>query len=118
MDNSIYRIQDKDGRGPWKPGFSHQWVEERPDHDNLPPWFVEFGRVDRLVIVGAWCGSGCDTIDQLRRWFTESEYRKLKTLGYRAVKMEVGRVLARSDRQLFFERVKPLNEEIYPIDLY
>ena len=46
MSNEIYRVQDAQGRGPWKPGFSHRWVEDRPDHYNLPPWFVEFGRCD------------------------------------------------------------------------
>jgi len=42
----VYRVQDKEGRGPWRPGFSQIWVETRLDHMFLPPWYVEFGRVD------------------------------------------------------------------------
>lgn len=28
----IYRVQDADGRGPFKPGFSRKWVIDRDDH--------------------------------------------------------------------------------------
>jgi hypothetical protein len=114
----VFRVQDKDGRGPWKPGFSHKWVEDRPDHDNLPPWFVEFGRVDRLVLYGETCGCGCRTLDQLRRWFTKSEWRKLKKYGYRAVKIEIGRMLAQSDIQCVFARIKPLREDVEAVELW
>lgn len=115
----IYRVQDIYGRGPWKPGFSHRWVETRPDHDNLPPWYVEFGRVDQQLLYGEHGGSGCRTIEQLRRWFTESEYRKLLSFGYCAVKMQVGRILAESEIQCVFGRAKPLNsEEVEIIRLY
>ena len=114
----VLRIQDADGRGPWKPGFSQNWVEDRPDHENLPPWFVEFGRVDRLALHGCATGSACRTIEQLRRWFTPTEYATLLRLGYRAVRMDVGRILAESDRQCFFERSKPLSQDVEPFDLY
>ena len=115
---TIFRVQDKDGRGPWKPGFSQTWVEDRPDHDNLPPWTVEFGRIDRQFIVGPAYGSGCLTLEQLQRWFTESEYKKLLACGYRAVKMEVDRVLAESDIQCVFRRYEPLKNDVTEIDLY
>lgn len=115
---TVYRIQDKNGRGPWKPGFSHLWVEDRPDHENLPPWFFEFGPVHLKAFTWEHLGSGCRTVEQLQRWFTESEYRKLLTWGYQAVKIEVGRVLAESDRQVFFARKVPLCCDLSVIDLY
>ena len=115
---SIYRVQDKDGRGPWKPGFSHRWVENRDDHATLLPWYIEFGLVHRKAIVGMAIGSGCLTIEQLRRWFTPSEYATLVGFGYQAVKMEAGRILASSDIQCVFERVKPLREDVESLDLY
>lgn len=120
MANSceVFRVQDKDGRGPWKPGFSHQWVEDREDHNNLKPWFLEFGDVRRLAICGMSLGSGCRTLEQLQRWFTHSEYKTLLKLGYRAVRIKVGRILASSDIQCFFERSKPLNEDAEEIELY
>ena len=116
----IYRVQDKDGRGPWKPGFSKRWVETREDHDNLPPWGEEFGlsKVLNQLLCGEHAGSGCRTLDQLRRWFTASEYQTLLVYGYRAVRMEVNRVLAESDKQLVFGRAKPLSEDVIGIELY
>lgn len=115
---TVYRIQDKDGRGPFKPGFSKEWVIDRPDLDNLPPWFIEFGRLDKQVLSGETSGSACRDTEQLRRWFTKPEYKKLKKLGYKAVKMEVNRIIAESDIQCFIGRAKPFNESIEVIKLY
>jgi len=114
----IYRIQDSVGRGPWRPGFSRRWVEDREDHDNLLPWMAEFGPVHKKILWGEHCGSGCRTLGQLRRWFTPSEYKTLLFYGYRAVRMEVNRVLAESDIQLFFGRAKPLSCDVIGVELY
>ena len=114
----VYRIQDADGRGPWKPGYSHRWVEDRPDHDNLLPSFMEFGPVYQQILYGEHAGSGCLTVEQLRRWITQSEYAKLKALGYKAVKMRVGRIIASSDVQCVFGCPMPLNQECEEFELY
>lgn len=114
----VYRVQDRDGRGPWKPGFSSRWVEPRADHENLPSWYAEFGPVHSKLLYGEEMGSGCRTLEQLRRWFTRSEYKRLREYGYRAVKMEVGRILAESEIQCVFGRAKPLNEDVTGIELY
>lgn len=115
---AVCRVQDADGRGPFKPGFSHWWVEERADHDNLVPWLQQFGRVDRLVAVKRNMGCACKTLEQLRRWFTPSEYATLRRYGYQAVEMDVDRVLAESLIQCVFQRSKPLREDVRPFDLY
>ena len=115
---TIYRIQDIEGRGPWKPGFSKQWVESRDDHDNLIPWYEQFGRVDRLAIVGMHIGCGCRTIEQLRRWFSPNEYATLIDKKYNAVCMNVDRVLGESDIQCVFERIKPLHKHVEIFQLY
>lgn len=115
----VFRVQDRAGRGPWKPGFSSRWVEDREDHDNLAPWPYELGDAPlRDHISGMAMGCGCLSLEQLRRWFTPSEYRTLQKHGYRAVKMTVGRVLASSEIQCVFERVKPLREDVEPVELY
>jgi hypothetical protein len=114
----IYRVQDSDGRGPWKPGFSRLWVEVRPDHKNLIPWYQEFGRIDHFALTGMHLGCGCRTKEQLQRWFTPGEYAKLFLYGYQAVEMEVGRILAESDTQCVFERAKPLHKDVAIFDLY
>lgn len=115
----IYRVQDCDGRGPWKPGFSHRWVEDRPDHDELVPFIHDLGmQVLANHIQGMAIGCGCRTLEQLRRWFTRSEYEKLLGFGYRAVQLEAGRILGQSKIQLVFERVDPLRIGAVPVDLY
>lgn len=114
----IVRIQDRAGRGPWKPGFSHRWVEDRPDHYALVPWYQEMGRVDRLAIAGMHIGCGCRTEEQLRRWFTLTEYERLVAFGYQAVRMQVGRILGSSETQVVFERARPLREAVAAFDLY
>lgn len=114
----VYRVQDKDGRGPFKPGFSQLWVRERKDHENLIPWFEEFGPVQNKVLAGESAGCGCKELEQLRRWFTKTEYKKLKKLGYRAVKIKVNRLIAESEIQCVFGRAKPLCEDIKTIRLY
>jgi len=94
---TVYRIQDKDGRGPFKPGFSHRWVQSRDDHENLVPWFVEFGPIHKTICTFEVAGTGCESIKQLRRWFTKKEYKRLRGYGYMAVKMDVDRILASSE---------------------
>lgn len=118
MAEVVYRVQDADGRGPFKPGFSKVWVQERKDHENLQPWFVEFGRVDQKVITGETAGSACKTLEQLRRWFTKKEYKQLQKYGYKAVKMEVNRIIAESDIQCFVGRAKPFSESVETVKLY
>ena len=115
----VFRIQDKDGRGPWKPGFSKKWVEDREDHNNLLTWYVESGPVHTQVIFGAAAGSACKTIEQLRRWFVKSEYEKLLTFGYQSYMVPVDRIIAESEIQCFVERSLPFNSvDIEPINLY
>lgn len=115
---TIFRIQDRYGRGPWKPGFSKVWVQDRPDHDLLRPWYEQFGWVNRIAITGMHVGCGCRTVDTLRRWFTRDEYAKLLGHGYHAVELDVGRILGESAIQVVFERARPLREAARPFDLY
>lgn len=41
----VYRTQDSEGRGPWRPGFSRVWCDAEfgPGAESLPPWGAEFG---------------------------------------------------------------------------
>lgn len=121
MSETIYRVQDLQGRGPWKPGFSHIWSEDHTEEWYLqrPSWWEQFGMEPmKIAITGMALGSGCLTLEGLRHWFTPAEYFSLKSLGYQAVRMEVGRILAQSPIQVVFERAKPLKEGAEPIELY
>ena len=118
--NVIFRIQDADGRGPWKPGFSESWVEDRTEREyaELPPWMVEFGPVHRLATKGYAIGCGCRTQEQLRNWIRRSEYLKLKEFGYSSVQLLASRILGESEIQCVFERPEPLRVGATEFDLY
>lgn len=112
----VIRMQDADGRGPYKPGFSAVWC----DNFGPPPpptWMHEFpGLLRRMNEEGAHYGSACRSVEQIRKWFTPTELLRLHLLGYRLVAMEADRVLAESKNQLVFMRKKPLNEDIEFLD--
>jgi len=105
----IYRVQDKDGRGPWKPGFSHKWIVDRDDLNNLHSINKEFNcsYLDRTFYEGWHFGCGCLSVDQLKRWFIEEEYNTLLEYGYSSVKIN-GKVLESSSIQCLFARRKHL----------
>lgn len=114
---TIYRIQDKDGRGPWRPGFSHKWLEDRPDHDNLKAIYEEFPECMTGLDRNFHHGVGCTDIAQLQRWFTESEYKKLRMYGFMAKEME-GEILYQSETQCLFRTAKPIAKLGKPFILY
>lgn len=115
----VFRVQDKDGRGPWRPGFAQKWSGSyREDLQNLKPWYIEFGPIHLGLLTWEHSGSGCASLEQLRRWFTPEEYRRLLDLGYKAVCMDADRVLAQSEIQCFFARSRPLNEDVAVVKLY
>ena len=115
----VYRVQDKEGRGPWHPGFSHRWVEDRPDHENLGPIYADPGCPDMGCLTGFVAyGVACRTVEQLRRWFTPSEYAKLCMFGYQCVSMYADRVMFDTGTQCLFGRMLPLRFDAMPVDLY
>lgn len=108
---TVYRVQDKDGRGPFKPGLSHLWTDTHKS-EWLPSWIEEFGVniVRKAMDEGRHVGCGCRSVGELKRWFSKAERRRLKRLGYNLVSMKVDEVLAESDIQFMFSRSKPLSD--------
>ena len=107
----VYRVQDKEGRGPYRPGFSAKWRDPNSSNEDKPPFFVEFGwDVVGRVPSGHHAGCAFRTMGQLRSWFSPTELERLRWLGYSVVEIEVDRVLAESQKQLVFCRVVPLSE--------
>jgi len=86
----LFRIQDADGRGPYKPGFSKQWVDMEKDDRLCPPMFAEFPdwrkHFDRAAARG-FVHFGCCMrgIQGFHRWFTPAEIERLSGFGYRLV---------------------------------
>lgn len=105
---TVYRWQDSDGRGPYRPGMSHYWSDE--DHgERNPPFFEEFGLdIVKQAKPDECMGCAFRTPAQMLEWFNQSERERLRLMGYVFVSMEVDRVIAESERQLVFARRKPL----------
>jgi hypothetical protein len=118
----VYRVQDAEGRGPWRPGFSDKWVEDRTDAEfmRLKPIQDEFPNLDQQLgnMDGKHAGVGCETLAKLRQWFTKSEYETLLGFGYQCVCLNCDRIVATSDIQCVFVRSKPLNKNVRKVRLY
>ena len=114
----VYRIQDSEGRGPFRPGFSHIWRDERGE--DFPPWYAEMPEVlaklqgeQQFAI-----GTGCKSHEQLRKWFTEDEYYRLVLLGYSAVELDADKTYGESENQCVFGRRKLLRNGARKFALY
>jgi hypothetical protein len=108
MAERIYRWQDAEGRGPYRPGVSRYWADEDQQANN-PPMYIEFGAdVVHRAPPGHAMGCGFRSIEQMQRWFSRDEQVRMRLLGYEFGSMEVDRVVAESDRQLVFSRRLPL----------
>lgn len=102
----FYRVQDRDGRGPFKPGMPDCWRD--PDGSDFPPVHAEFGLAWREEIPTGWhCGCAFRTIEQARAWFSPWECEKLDALGYKFVRVH-GRALRESRFQSIIVRPDPM----------
>lgn len=113
MKQIVYRIQNDVGRGPFRPGFSHQWADASFTGGCIahPTWMEEFGEhlITKRGRVGEHFGSAVRTLDKLCEWFSPTERAKLAAFGFQCVMLDIDRVLAESKCQLVFARKLPLH---------
>lgn len=116
----LFRIQDKDGRGPYKPGFSKEWSEMRclVPEPKQPPFMEEFpGSVEKIYRHhqknGGHFGCAFQSMEQLKNWFTESEIEKLYRHGYSIVKIQPDAIIEQSENQTVFWCKKQLRKVAY-----
>lgn len=86
----LFRIQDRDGRGPWRPGFSVQWIDPEKDDTLCPPMQVEFQNWQSSIRKAQSRGLshfGCcvSGVRGLHQWFTPAELNRLRGFGFRLV---------------------------------
>lgn len=107
---TIYRVQDRSGRGPWRPGFSSIWIEGDADAGHLTETIFDLVPLDTLRRLprSHVYGCGCRSLPTLLEWFTPAERIRLDVFGFVPVRMTVDLVLAESAKQLFFARCRPL----------
>ena len=108
----VYRVQDAEGRGPYRPGMSSRWVDEN-DIPPPPTWIAEFGEgVMQKLRPGEFVGCGVRNLAQLSKWFSETEMPRLRALGYKLVVLNAERILGESPNQVVFARRRPLTEGV------
>lgn len=110
----VFRIQDQDGRGPFKPGFSQVWCDPEfaPGQKAMPPWGDEFGwdAIERLARPGEHhFGSAVLKLRKLREWFSGTEQACLSQLGYHIAAINHARVMAESENQVLIASRIPFN---------
>lgn len=108
---TLYRVQDAEGRGPFRPGFSRSWRDEHGP--SLPPIYDELGiafdKLRTLVPFGMAAGCACRSMEELRRWFSRAELRRLARHGYSVVAFEPDHILAETPTQVLFAMRAPLS---------
>ena len=111
----LFRVQDSEGRGPYRPGMSHMWTDD--DHYRNVPFYTEFGwsvgSISKRWHKGETGGCAFRLLDDLYRWFSPAECEKLDTLGYSVVRMNVDRIIRESKTQVVFGRTKPLWKDYF-----
>lgn len=107
----LYRIQDKQGRGPWRPGLSAKWLsDEGPD---LPPAIQEelpefFRLVSAAHERGFHIGCAARGEGALSKWIQEGEMERLSEMGFFVVNATQCSVLAETEHQVLIGCKKPL----------
>lgn len=106
----VFRIQDREGRGPFRPGFSLQWLDDDiADRVRLPSWIEEFGEnAFAHAPADAHGFSAVRTLDALRGWFTDAERPRLYAHGYKVVEVPDAYILHESPHQVLCYRHRPL----------
>jgi len=120
---TVYRMQDGAGRGPFKPGFTDTWLEDRTndEYEALKPAFKSFPGIlwQMHQLSGKYhCACGCLSLDQLRLWFTPSECVTLSRHGYTAVEMEADLIIQSDSTQCVFARKRAIRRGFRVVKLY
>ena len=110
---SLFRVQDKHGRGPWRPGLSSRWVDafrtaqHPPIYEERPDW-LDVCREAQAS--GAHVGCAVDGADALLSWFSPMELIRLHDLGFFIVDASACDVLIRTQTQVVIASRLPLKK--------
>ena len=106
----LFRIQDSEGRGPYRPGFSKQWADK--DGPICAPWWIELGISLQAAMAmlprGMFNGSAFDSLGKLEQWFTPSELEKLGKFNFNIVRFRPDKLIAETPTQVVFAQSYPL----------
>jgi hypothetical protein len=107
----LIRVQDRFGRGPYRPGFSHVWSD--PNGPAMRPWWdelgLDFADANERIYDEYYNGCGFRCRDQLHAWFTERELRALDRHGYRLAAVKAHVIHFETPTQVVFGSIEPLS---------
>ena len=71
----VYRVQAADGRGPWRPGFSHTWIDGDAPAGRLDETIMDLIPIAQLAALPRTMhyGCACRSLTALMAWFTPIE---------------------------------------------
>jgi hypothetical protein len=108
----VLRVQDAEGRGPYRPGFSSRWVDRHGAISAVPLWWEEIGEsmaAAHARMTGPYhFGCGFKAYAQFESWFSATERRRLERLGFHLVTVSADRVIADTPTQIVFGSILPL----------
>lgn len=111
MARRLFRVQDVDGRGPYRPGFSRLWSSD--DGPICRPWWDELGislaEAMDMVPTGMFGGCAFAELPQLDAWFTADERERLDAFGFFVVRFRPDRIVAATPSQVVFAQNYPLD---------
>jgi hypothetical protein len=113
---TVYRIQDAQGRGLFKPGMSEKWLDK--DRTFLPEAPVkELMRISRQAGSEFHLAFACLSLEDLRKWVSKTEYARLQKLCYYACSLEVEKFHP-LEYQVIAGRKRPYRKGAKLINLY
>lgn len=116
MKTIVYRIQDKEGRGPFKPGYTETWLDSDRTYFPKAPIREQLW-IQKIADPELRLAFACETIEQIKNWVSKTEYERLKKDGYNVVKIAVDKIW-KLDGQLIVGRKKQYRKQAEIINLY
>ena len=110
--DAVYRVQAADGRGPWRPGWSQQWIDADAPVGRLSETVMDLLPIATLRALPPTMhyGCGCRSLEALLHWFTPLEQERLSRFGFYPVRLHADAVLAESEWQMFVGRSRPFSD--------
>jgi hypothetical protein len=107
----VYRIQDREGRGPWRPGFSRRWIEASSERPLPPALMDEFPGLHAAFLPPYHYGCAVLSLNQLVcDWLLPIELDRLLRMGFAIVEIDDAEIIAESPNQVVVKRLKPFKE--------
>lgn len=111
MGDRLIRMQDAEGRGPWRPGFSSKWLDQNSAVPLPPSGFEEVPNLSEIVSAAHERGQHVGFAlrkSKLSAWFNRAELHRLRRLGFFLVDCADCDVLVETQWQALVGSKRPL----------